>query len=193
VLISSSRSLLSNAAQCQTVPIVENRSQFTHVLQGSRAGIILLRHCNIFEIAPLLQDAQRSGIGIYVYVDHIEGIHPDAAGMRYLAEQLHITGILSNHPRTLVIGKGFGLETIQRIFAIDSTGLEMALESVDVQYTNLLDIAPALVVPHVASTLKTLLPLPFMASGLISTSRQVQAVLQAGALCIAVSRPELWP
>ena len=127
-----------------------------------------------------------------MYADHIDGIHSDVAGVRYLAEHLHIAGLLSNHPRTLAIGKSFGLETIQRIFALDSTGLEMALESVDIQCTDLLDIAPALVVPYVASTLKTLLPLPFMASGLISTADQVQAVLRAGAFCIAVSRSELW-
>lgn len=192
MVISSSRSLLNSALQCQTVPIIENRIQFAQVLHTSCTSVILLRHCNIFEIAPLLQDARRSGIAIYVYVDHIDGIHPDAAGIHYLAQHLHITGILSNHARTLAIGKSFDLETVQRIFAIDSTGLEMALESVDIQATNLLDIAPALVVPYVASTLKALLPLPFMASGLISTSRQVQAVLRAGALCVAVSRPELW-
>jgi glycerol uptake operon antiterminator len=192
VVISSSRSLLNSAVQSQTIPIVENRIHFAQVLHTSRTNVILLRHCNIFEIAPAIQDAQQAGRGIYVYADHIDGIHPDAAGVRYLAEHLHITGILSNHPRTLAIGKSFGLETIQRIFAIDSTGLEMALESVDIQCTDLLDIAPALVVPYVASTLKTLLPLPFMASGLVSTARQVQAVLRAGALCIAVSRSELW-
>jgi glycerol-3-phosphate responsive antiterminator len=44
------------------------------------------------------------------------------------------------------------------------------------------------VIPNLA----TPLPLPFVASGLIYTAAQVQAVLRCGALGVAVSRPELW-
>jgi glycerol-3-phosphate responsive antiterminator len=40
--------------------------------------------------------------------------------------------------------------------------------------------------------LTRLLPLPFIASGLISTPQQVKAVLRSGASGVAVSRPELW-
>ncbi len=127
---------------------------------------------------------------IYVNVDHIDGIHPDTAGLRYLAHQLHIAGIVSSNPRILALGKSFDLETVQRLFAVDSTGLEAALESVDTHHVDLLDISPALVIPYVVS--QTPLPLPFMGSGLISTFQQVQAVLRAGALHVAVARPELW-
>jgi hypothetical protein len=37
-------------------------------------------------------------------------------------------------PVPVAIGKSFGFEAMQQIFAIGSTGLEMTLESVDVQY-----------------------------------------------------------
>ena len=193
----SSRSLLTISSQCKTIPVVENRVQFTQVCETSQIHAILLRHCNLFDFVTLLQssrkeEARRSGLAVYVNIDHIDGIHADAAGLRYLAEHLHIAGIISNHPRTLSLGKSFGLETIQRIFAVDSTGLEMALELVDTAYVDVLDISPALVIPHIVPTLSIVLPLPFIASGLISTSQQVQAVLLSGALGVVVSRPELW-
>jgi len=192
MFIQSSTSLLSASLQYKTIPIVENRLQLVQVLRTTRIRTILLRHCNIFEIASLLQDAHQSRVSIYVNIDHIDGIHPDLAGMRYLAEHMHITGVLSNHPRTLSLSKSFGMETIQRIFAVDSTGLEMALESVDTQSTDLLDISPAIVVPYVSATLKALLPLPFIASGLISTTQQIKEIIRAGALGVTISRPELW-
>ncbi len=103
-----------------------------------------------------------------------------------------MAGILSNHPRILSLGKSLGLETIQRIFAVDSTGLEMALETVDKAYVDLLEVSPALVIPYIVPSLTKLLPLPFIASGLISTPQQVKAVLRSGASGVAVSRPELW-
>ena len=192
MITQSSRSLLDISSQCKTIPIVENRVHFTQVLDIPQIKAILLRHCNLFELTSLLHKAHRRPLSVYVYIDHIDGIHADSAGLRYLAEQLHVTGILSNHPRILSLGKSFGLETIQRIFAVDSTGLEMALETVDKAYVDLLDVSPALVIPYIVPSLTKLLPLPFIASGLISTPQQVKAVLRSGASGVAVSRPELW-
>jgi len=192
MLIQSSRSLLNISSQCKTIAVVENRVQLTQVLETSQIRAIMLRHCNLFDFASLLQDARQRRLAVYVHIDHIDGVHADAAGLRYLAEHLHVTGVISNHPRILSLSKSFGLETIQRIFAVDSTGLEMALESVDTAYVDLLDVSPALVIPYIVPTLSMLLPLPFIASGLISTAQQVQEVLRSGALGVAVSRPELW-
>ena len=192
MLTRSSRSLLSLPAQCKTIPIIGNSGQFIQALDTSSVRAILLRHCNIFEFARLLEDAHHRDLSVYVNVDHIDGINPDAAGLRYLADHFHIAGIVSNNPRILALGKDFGLECIQRIFALDSTGLEATLESVDTHYSDLLDISPALVVPYVIPYLATPLPLPFIASGLANTSQQVQAILRAGALGVAVTRNELW-
>ncbi len=190
MLTRSTRSLLSVSARQKTIPVIENRMLFSRALDASQITTVLLRHCNLFELRPMLDHAFEREVAVYVNVDHIDGIHPDTAGLRYLAHQLHIAGIVSSNPRILALGKSFDLETIQRLFAVDSTGLEVALESVDSQQVDLLDISPALVIPYVVS--QTPLPLPFMGSGLISTFQQVQAVLRAGALHVAVARPELW-
>jgi glycerol uptake operon antiterminator len=190
MLTRSTRSLLSVSAQQKTIPVIENRTLFSRALDASQITTILLRHCNLFELRPMLDHAYERKVAVYVNVDHIDGIHPDTAGLRYLAHQLHIAGIVSSNPRILALGKSFDLETIQRIFAVDSTGLEAALESVDTHHVDLLDISPALVIPYIVS--QTPLPLPFIGSGLIFTFQQVQAVLRAGALHVAVARPELW-
>ncbi len=190
MLTQSTRSLLSLSAQQKTIPIIENRNQLARALDISQVDSILLRHCNLFEFTPMLEQAFERELAVYVNIDHIDGIHPDIAGLRFLAHQLHITGIISSNPRILALAKSFDLEAIQRIFAVDSTGLEAALESVDSHLVDLLDISPALVIPYVVSHIT--LPLPFIGSGLITTIQQVQAVLRAGALRVAVARPELY-
>ena len=192
MLTQSSRSLLNLPTQNRVVPVVETRVQFVQALEVSQVRAMLLRHCNLFEFTALLESAHRCGCSVYVNVDHIDGIHADAAGLRYIAERLRVTGIISNHPKVLSTGKQFGLETIQRIFAVDSTGLEMALESVDTAYVDILDLSPALVVPYVIPQLKSSFPLPFMASGLLYTAEQLQAVLHTGVQAVAVTRPEFW-
>lgn len=192
MLTQSARSLLNLAGQQRMIPVVENRAQLLRALDISEARTIFLRHCNLFEIASLLKHAHRRKHAFYVNMDHIDGIHSDGAGLHYLTEQFHVTGIISSNPRTLALAKGYDLETIQRIFAVDSTGLEVALESVDRQFVDLLDIAPALAVPYVVPSLMAQLPLPFTASGLIFTFRQARAVIDAGAVAVAVARSELW-
>ncbi len=188
--VESWKSLLALSTRCKMIPLVENRAQLMRILDTRTINAIFLRHCNLFDLAGPLELVQKRDIAVYVSIDHIDGIHADSAGLQYLAHTLHIQGILSSHPRTLVLSKGLGLETIQRIFALDSTGMEAALESVDTAMVDILDISPALVVPHVASKVQGLRP--FIASGLISTMGQMQAVLRAGATSVVVARDELW-
>jgi glycerol uptake operon antiterminator len=190
MLTRSTRSLLSLPTKQKTIPIIENRIQFARVLDAPHVTTVLLRHCNLFEFRIMLERAHERELAVYVNVDHIDGISPDKAGLRYLAAQLHITGIVSSNARILAQARSFDLETVQRIFAVDSTGLEVALESVDSQHVDLLDISPALVIPYVVA--QTPLHLPFIGTGFISTPQQVQKVLRAGAVGVTVSRPELW-
>src|SRR5690348_9590734 len=190
MLTRSTRSLLSLQARQKTIPVVENRTQFLLALDSSHVTAILLRRCNLFDLRALLENAYERELAVYISMDHIDGIAPDAAGLRYLATQLHITGVVSSHGKVLAQAKSLDMETVQRIFAIDSTGLEVALESVDEQQIDLLAISPALVIPYAVAQMP--LHLPFIGSGFISTAQQVQRVLRAGAIGVTVTRPELW-
>jgi glycerol uptake operon antiterminator len=187
-----SSSLLKLSEHRKVVPVIEHKTQFARIFDQPSPRAILLRHCNLFELASSIERAHQSHIATYVNIDSIDGIHADAAGLHYLCKRMKITGVVSSHPRVLAIAKGCGLETIQRIFVLDSTGLETVLESLDTSVTDIFDISPALVIPHVISWLRTALPLPFLASGLLHTSAQIQMVLQYGARGAFVSRDELW-
>ncbi len=188
----SSGSLLSLSNVGKGIPVVENRAQGARVFDLPHARAVSLRHCNLFEFSNFFERAYQRHIPTYVNTDHMDGIYADTAGLRYLSERLHITGIISSHARVLAMGKGFGLETIQRIFALDSTGLETSLASVDTATVDLLDISPALVVPHIITRIRPLLPVPFIASGLLHNVEQIQRVLQAGAVGVLIARDELW-
>jgi glycerol uptake operon antiterminator len=192
MLTQSSRLLLNQLVHTKVIPVAESRAQLAQVLEHTRGRAVLLRHCNLFDCVPLLESALRRGFSFYANADHMDGINADLAGLQYLAGQLHISGIISNNPKVLVWGKNAGLETIQRIFAVDSTGLETALETVDMRTVDLLDISPALVIPHIIPRLQVKPPLPFIGSGLITTQAQVQAILRSGAIGVTTLRTDLW-
>lgn len=192
LISSSGQSLLAQALHHKVIPVVESRIQLTQALDHTAARLIMLRHCSLFELGPLLENAHQRGFAIWVNIDHIYGINADEAGIQYMARHFHVQGIVSHNPKPLVLGKGLGLDTMQRIYAVDSTGLETALESIDLHYVDILNICPALVIPHIAPNLKETLPLPFIGSGLISTQEQVRRVFQAGAAGVTVLRSDLW-
>ncbi|WP_165423221.1 glycerol-3-phosphate responsive antiterminator [Ktedonosporobacter rubrisoli] len=192
MLVRQIQLLPDRLAQHKTIPIVENRLQFMQVLRLQQVNSILLRHCDLFDFTPLLGQAHQRSLAIYINVDQLDGIYPDEAGLGLLAQYFHVAGIMSNNPRILALGKAIGLETIQRMFAVDSTGLETALQSVVAQHVDMLNISPAPVIPYVIKSLSRPLPVPFIGSGLLQTRQQLQAVLDAGAAGIAVARSELW-
>lgn len=185
------RSLLSLPARQKTIPIVENGAQFARVLETPQLTTVLLRHCNLFDFRHMLARAHDQDLAVYVNVDHIGGVAPDAAGLAYLAHHLHVVGVFSSNVKVLAQAKNLGLETVQRIFILDSTGLDVACELVDRQAVDLLDLSPALAIPYAVA--RTPLSLPFIGTGFISTSQQVREILRAGAIGVTVSRPELWP
>jgi glycerol uptake operon antiterminator len=180
-------SLLNLSPMHNLVPAIETLAQFEQALAIDRVRALLLHHCNIFDIANVSHQ-RLNGRAIYVNIDHIEGVNADSAGIRYLAESLQITGLVSIHSKILAIAKQYGLETIQRIFAVDSTGLEASLASVDAANVDMLDISPALVFPYIIQQLQSCLTLPCSASGLLYTRHQLDMLLSLGIRAIFVSR-----
>jgi glycerol-3-phosphate responsive antiterminator len=173
------------------IPVVENRVQFAPILkQQCKGGMIMLRNCNLLDLGPLMIQAHQKGYTVYVNIDHANGVHADAAGLTYLAQQLHVTGIESANPKTLALAKSAHLATVLHVYAADSAGLESALEVADPHSVDLLDISPALAIPYIRPALSTVLPLPFVGSGLLSTAQQVQEVINAGALGALVAQTD---
>ncbi len=192
MLSQSKRSMPDLLSPGKVIPVVENRNQLLSALKLASGKALMLRHCDLFDVAPVLQQAYQHGHSMYVYADHMEGVLPDTAGLHYLADHHHIAGIASSNSKVLALGKSFGLATILRIFAVDSTGLESSLESIDEQIVDFLDVSPALVVPAISTYLADRVSLPFIVSGLVSTRRQVRAALNAGAFGVVAAQAELW-
>jgi glycerol uptake operon antiterminator len=186
------RSMSDLLSATRIIPVVENRNELLTVLRIGSGKALMLRHCDLLDLSPMLQQAYQQGYAIFVYTEHMEGVLPDSAGLRYLSGQQHITGIASSNSKVLALGKSFGLSTILRIFAVDSTGLESSIEGIDEGVVDMLDVSPALVVPAISEVLADRVSLPFIVSGLVSTRKQVRAALNAGALGVVASQAPLW-
>jgi len=84
---------------------------------------VLLERGSLLSIVGPLAGAARRGVAIFVNLDAVEGLAPDSAALAFLATDLGFSGVLSVKPHLLQDASRFRLRTIQRIHALDSTGL----------------------------------------------------------------------
>src|SRR5437763_11044039 len=115
---------------------------------------VLLERGSLLSIVGPLAGAARQGVAIFVNLDAVEGLAPDSAALAFLATDLGFSGVLSVKPHLLQEASRFRLRTIQRIHALDSTGLETGLNSVGRPAPYAIAIAPGVAIPGVMPTIR---------------------------------------
>jgi glycerol uptake operon antiterminator len=74
---------------------------------------------------------------------------------------------------------------------VDSQALEAIESTVSQTHPDCIELMPG-ILPTVVSRLRTKLPMPVIAGGLVETKEQVISLLSAGASGISTGREELW-
>jgi glycerol uptake operon antiterminator len=82
------------------------------------------------------------------------------------------------------------LLSIQRVFALDSKGLESIDEMVKNSNPHLIEIMPGVVEKAITRFSKGRTPV--IAGGLIETKAEVTGILRCGAIAVSTGKKELW-
>jgi glycerol uptake operon antiterminator len=86
----------------------------------------------------------------------------------------------------------FRLRTVQRIHAIDSTGLETSLSSIVSPAPYAIAIAPAVALPQVMPAIRAVTAVPVWGTGFIGSAEQAKQILATGAAVVSSARVEVW-
>ncbi|HET9847430.1 MAG TPA: glycerol-3-phosphate responsive antiterminator [Candidatus Dormibacteraeota bacterium] len=173
------------------LPAVRDGASLNHALDLGYRQVLLERGSLLALVGPLVS-AARQGIAIFVNLDGVEGLAPDTAALNFLATDLGFSGVISVKPHALRDASRFRLRTVQRIHAIDSTGLETGLSSIVSPVPYAIAVAPAVAVPQVISTVRAATAAPIWGTGFITSVGQASEVLAAGAAVVSSSSPEVW-
>lgn len=159
---------------------------------ATEAPIVFFLTGGIFGLRDAVEITKAAGTFLFAHVDLLQGIGKDAEGMRYLAEEIGVQGILSTRSFLIKAAQQEGLATIQRVFAVDSEALRTGFDVVKSARPDALEVLPALVLPSIHHRLPfTELP-PVIAGGLLETKEELAAVLQTPAVAVSTSAPALW-
>jgi glycerol uptake operon antiterminator len=179
----------------KTRPVIAGLRQSAGVVPAIRrgVGVLFILGEDIFALQDSVTRAHAEGRLILAHVDLIKGVGRDDAGVRFLARNLGVDGILTTRANLIGPAKREGLIAVQRLFILDSESIEAGLPTVEKASPDAVEILPGVILPTIAQQLASrgTLP-PLIAGGLIRTTAQVEAVLRAGALAVSTSEQSLW-
>ncbi|TMC31534.1 MAG: glycerol-3-phosphate responsive antiterminator [Chloroflexi bacterium] len=173
------------------LPAVRDGASLNQALDLGYRQVLIERGSLLAMVGPLA-GAARQGIAIFVNLDAVEGLAPDSAALAFLATDLGFSGVLSVKPHLLKDASRFRLRTVQRIHALDSTGLETGLNSIVSPPPYAIAVAPAVAVPQVMPAIRAATSTPIWGTGFVTTAEQANEVLAAGADVVSSGRLELW-
>lgn len=154
--------------------------------------ILFLLTGSIFDLQTLVEKIRGRGVLLFAHVDLLQGVGKDPLGMRFLAKEVGIDGMLSTRSHLIRAAKDEGLYTIQRFFLLDSEALKTAVNVLTKSKPDAVEILPALVLPNIRHRLPIADLPPVIAGGLVETKEELTTLLRTDIKAVSTSRPELW-
>ncbi len=129
---------------------------------------------------------------VFAHIDLISGVARDSYGMKMLASEIGVDGVLTTKGYLITAAQKAGLLGIQRLFILDSEALRTGLRMLQSSRPDAVEILPALIVPAILRRLPQQLP-PIIAGGLVETEEELEGgLLRPPVLAVSTSRAELW-
>lgn len=155
----------------------------------SPVQVIFYMSADLLTIEERVRQAHEVGKYIMVHLDLADGIGRDRTGIRYLA-RCGADGIISTKGQLIRWAKEQGMFTVQRFFAVDSSGAESIGDMFRNTNPDLMEIMPGVVTKIIKHY--TQRGIPVIAGGLIQTKSEVTDALGSGATAVSTGQPALW-
>lgn len=153
--------------------------------------IIFMLSSTIGEVKRQCKKILDAGRLVFLHVDLIEGLRPDAVGIRYIAEVMKPTGIITTKGPCIKMAHDVGMFAIQRVFMLDSASMRSGVQNAATCKPDFVEILPGMCIRAIEKG-GEVLPVPIIAGGFVETREDVIAVLGAGAVAASSSSEAIW-
>ncbi|ADU51752.1 glycerol-3-phosphate responsive antiterminator, GlpP [Thermaerobacter marianensis DSM 12885] len=159
---------------------------------GSPAGALFLLSASLLTLPRVIERCRAAGKAVFVHYDLVEGLAGDRSGVEFLARYARPDGIITTRSTVARYSLEVGLETILRIFALDSAAVATAVQVIRRTQPGAVEVLPASLPAWVFAEIRTVHQGPLVAGGLVRALPDIKKVLAAGATAVSTSNPALW-
>lgn len=174
----------------KTIPAIRNMKNFEKVLKTDFEYIILL-DCSIAQLKNVVDYSKREKKKIIVHVDLIQGLKNDEQATLFLINEIKPYGLISTRSQVVATAKKKGILSIQRLFLIDTSALEINYKHIEKANPDFIEVLPG-VIPHMITEVINKTGIPVLAGGLIRSKKEIDDAIKAGAIAITTSDSSLW-
>jgi len=146
----------------------------------------------IFDLPHIVEQTRRYGKLVFVDIDLIKGVGKDAPGIRFLAQESQVDGIITTRSNLIQSAQKEGLVSIQRIFVLDSGSLAGGLNVIEKSKPDAMEVLPGLVLPKIMKSIREKTSIPVIAGGLITREEEIREILASGAIGISTTSSRLF-
>jgi len=158
---------------------------------SSETHVIFLLCGNIYNLKKIVEYVKASDKIIFVHLDLLKGFAQDTYFIKYLKDEIAPHGVISTKNALVSRAKQEGMLTVQRLFLLDSSAMDVSVTSANKIKPDAVEILPGLV-PKLIQSVKKEIQIPIITGGFIETREEVLSCIQAGALSVTTSAKDLW-
>lgn len=171
-------------------------AQYVPAALAADIKIVFFLTGTVFELKHVVETMKQAPAPkralVFSHVDLLQGIGRDPAGMRFLAEEVGVDGILTTRSHLIRAAKDAGLFAIQRFFLLDSEAVKTAVNVLATSKPDAVEMLPVLVLPNIWRRFPLAEMPPVIAGGLVETEAELRNVLAAPVKAVSTSKQELW-
>lgn len=174
----------------KVIPAIRNMKAFERFLEGPlEYGVLLELHVaqlkNVFQLASAHQKK------LLLHVDLVQGLKSDEYAVDYLSQEVKPFGIISTRGNVILKAKQKRIYAIQRMFLLDSHAFEKNIMLLKKTLPDFVEVLPGIVPSLIQETINKT-NIPILAGGFISSEKDIENALKAGASAVTTSNVELW-
>ena len=157
--------------------------------------IIFVLYGDICTIPTIVDRIKQADKVAMVHVDLITGLNNSKdVCLDFIKNNTKADGIITTKSNLIAHAKELELNTVLRYFILDS----LALQNIEKQARSpgikpdIIEFLPGIVLPKMIRRINKVSRVPIIAGGLIAEKEDVMNALDAGALAISTTNPDVW-
>ena len=184
------REFIHAVEEAAIIPAVKDEESLQASLKLD-SSVIFILYGDICSIAHIVEQVKAAGKLAMVHMDLIAGLGSKEISVDFIKEKTKADGIITTKPLLAKRAKELGLYTVLRFFIIDSLALSNLAKQAKDAKPDCMEILPG-VMPKIISRISRENAIPLIAGGLISDKEDVCNALDAGAIAVSTTNPEIW-